>query len=77
MMKREDVPKKHRKLYDKALAGRNQAAAIRSHCLMCMGYEEDPKGCTGRTCPLWPYRETGRKIPRPRSAKPSEDVFDF
>jgi len=65
-MRREDVPAKFRGLYDRALGGRNQAAAIRAHCLMCVGLQIDEvRQCIAPTCPLFPYRMTGRKAPKP------------
>ena len=60
-----DVPEKYRRLYARAMAGRSQSAAIRSFCLECVGYDHDEvKNCTDTTCPLYPYRLTGRKVPR-------------
>lgn len=71
-MRREDVPVKFRRLHDRALAGRSQAAAIRAHCLMCVGWQIDEvKKCTAPTCPLFAYRMTGRKIPK--LPQPSEE----
>jgi hypothetical protein len=70
MMSRKDVPEKYRKLYDRAMSGKSQAAAIRSHCLMCVGWQrEEVNLCTGKTCPLYPFRTNGRK---PRRFSPSQ-----
>ena len=30
--------------------------AIKLHCTECMGFEENPTGCTSKHCPLFPYR---------------------
>jgi hypothetical protein len=31
--------------------------AIRKHCLECVAWSyEEVKGCTARSCPLYPYR---------------------
>jgi len=64
-----EVPKKYRRMYDRAMAGRSQSAAIRAHCVMCCGWQaKEVRPCTARDCPLYPYRLTGRK---PRIAAPS------
>jgi len=31
-------------------------AAIRNHCLECMGWESDPRTCPDTSCWLWLYR---------------------
>jgi hypothetical protein len=60
-----DIPKKLQKLYQKAMNGRSQAAAIKFFCLECVGYEsEEVKECTDKGCSLYPYRVTGRKVPK-------------
>lgn len=30
--------------------------AIKLFCTECMGWEGDPKACTAKLCPLYPYR---------------------
>lgn len=30
--------------------------AIKLMCTECHGWSEDPRGCTDRLCPLYPYR---------------------
>jgi hypothetical protein len=63
-----DIPKKYRTLYNKAVSGRNQAAAIKFFCLECVGYDsEEVKKCTDFGCSLYPLRVTGRKVPIKRS----------
>lgn len=65
-MIRTDIPDKFCKLYDRAMKGRSQSAAIRSFCLECVGYAQDEVHvCTDHGCPLFPYRITGRKVPLP------------
>jgi len=56
-MRIEDVPTRYRRLYRRARAGKSRKAAIRSHCLMCCGWQYvEVQKCTARTCPLYPYR---------------------
>ncbi len=56
-MKREDVPERYRPMYDRALAGRSRKAAIRAHCLMCVGWDaSEVRRCSAPACPLFPYR---------------------
>lgn len=33
-----------------------KTAAIKAHCMECLGWEDDPRSCTSKTCPLWVYR---------------------
>jgi len=55
-----DIPKKYRKLYQKAVSGRSRKAAIRSFCLECVGYiEKEVPICTDGACPLYKYRLKG------------------
>lgn len=55
-----DVPKKYKKLYEKAISGRSRKAAIRSQCIECVGYQEkEVTLCTDKGCPLYLYREHG------------------
>ncbi len=57
-MKRNDVPDRYRRLYDRAMGGRSRQAAIRANCLMCVGWStEEVRRCTARNCPLYPYRK--------------------
>jgi len=37
---------------------RNQAIAL--HCSECMGWEENPMGCTSVLCALYPFRRNIR-----------------
>ena len=56
-----DVPSRYRGLYDRAMRGRSRQAAIRAHCLMCVGWQSREVAlCTAPGCPLYPYR-LGRK----------------
>ena len=55
-----DVPLKFRPMYERAMSGRSRKAAIRCHCLMCVGWlEREVELCTARNCPLYPYRRGG------------------
>lgn len=56
--RREDMPKPYRRTYDRALSGRSLKAAVKAHCLECMGWQrEEVRACTSYPCPLWPYRD--------------------
>jgi hypothetical protein len=60
----KNVTNKLQKLYNKAITGRNQAAAIKFFCLDCMGGDsQEVKDCTDFDCSLYLYRITGRKVP--------------
>ncbi len=77
-MERTDIPEKFRKLYERAMKGRSQSAAIRSFCLECVGYVQDEvHECTDKGCPLYLYRVTGRKVPLPPDAakRPAQRPF--
>jgi hypothetical protein len=51
-----DIPAKYRKLYEQGRAGKAKAA-IRSHCLMCVGWEaNEVELCTAPGCPLYTLR---------------------
>ena len=51
------IPVKFRGLYRRAMTGKSRKAAIRAHCLMCVGWvAEEVVLCTAKTCPLHPYR---------------------
>jgi len=67
---RANIPDLHngayRRLWDRAISGRDLRAAIRGKCQDCMAWQvPEIKICTCVACPLFPYRITGRKIPRP------------
>lgn len=51
-----DIPSKYRKLYEQGRAGKAKAA-IRCHCLMCVGWEPaEVERCTATACPLFKLR---------------------
>jgi hypothetical protein len=57
----KDYPPKARSLYERAIKGGSRKAAIRAHCLQCMGYQfAEVKACAARTCSLYPYRMGGQ-----------------
>ena len=50
------IPAKYRKVYDQGRAGKAKAA-IRCHCLMCVGWESaEVERCTAIGCPLYTLR---------------------
>jgi hypothetical protein len=56
-----DFPKRYQETYRKAMSGRSKVAAIKAHCLMCVGYSaKEVRLCTARACPLYPYRPGAR-----------------
>jgi len=57
MTRPRDIPRKYRKLYERAMSGRHPRDAIRFQCIECMGYQEGlVEGCTDPHCALYPYR---------------------
>jgi hypothetical protein len=55
-----DIPKKYRKLYNRAKNSTSRKAAIRMFCIECTGYEgKEVAICTDRGCPLYKYRLNG------------------
>ena len=71
-MNRKDVPDRHLRLYDRALAGKSLRAGASAHCTMCMGWQaaEVPR-CTAPGCPLYPYRP-GVRQPKPPDLRSPE-----
>jgi hypothetical protein len=64
---RRVIPAKHneayRRNYDNALSGKSLKAAIKAHCLDCMGWERaEVRDCTVVSCSLWLYRPYRTKI---------------
>lgn len=54
--RKPDIPAKYRKLYEQGRAGKAKAA-IRCHCLMCVGWEAtEVEQCTATGCPLYTLR---------------------
>jgi hypothetical protein len=55
--RREDMPRKFRKLYDRATAGNSLRAAINAQCLECIHWQVDEiRRCTCLACPLYAVR---------------------
>ena len=51
-----EIPERFQKLYDQGRAGKAKAA-IRCHCLMCVGWEPtEVEQCTATACPLYTLR---------------------
>ena len=58
------MPEIYCRIYRKATERKSMAAAVKSFCYECMGYQrEEVKVCTDLGCPLWMYRpgRSGRK----------------
>lgn len=52
-----DVPKKYRKIYERAKSGHSRKDAIHIHCLKCMGWgREEVRRCSDLDCSLLSYR---------------------
>lgn len=55
-----DVPERYQKMYRFAVSGYSPKLAIRTHCIMCVGWERaEVARCTATGCPLYPYRNSG------------------
>jgi len=54
---RDQIPKKYRAIYDKAMRGRSIKAAVKAQCLECTGWKrEEIRLCSCPACPLYFYR---------------------
>jgi hypothetical protein len=54
---RADIPRIHRKTYDKAMQGKSLKSAIKAFCLECCCWQkEEVRLCTSFACPLFLYR---------------------
>ena len=61
--RQSQIPKSHKKNYDKAMRGRSLKAATKAFCLECVCWEkEEVRECTDLSCPLYPYRPYKRQI---------------
>ena len=59
-MNERDIPRKYRKLYQKAINNNSRKTAIRMFCIECVGYEgKEVPLCTDKGCPLFKYRLKG------------------
>lgn len=64
-----DVPQKYRGIYQEAMTGRRPQRAIRTFCLMCVGWQRiEVDKCTAPSCPLYPYREWAKGHGQPSMA---------
>ena len=53
----EQMPESCRRGYAKAMLGKSLSAAVKAHCLECVGWErEEVRRCTAPACPLFAYR---------------------
>lgn len=62
---RADIPKVHRKTYDRAMQGKSHKSAVKAFCLECVSWQkEEVRLCTSLACPLYsyrPYKEKSRQ----------------
>jgi len=55
--RRANIPRIHRKTYDKAMHGKSLRSAVKAFCLECVCWQkEEVRACTDYACPLYPYR---------------------
>jgi len=55
--RRDQIPKKYRTVYDKAISGKSRSAAMKAFCLECTMWQKDEiRLCSDTSCPLYPYR---------------------
>ena len=53
----EEIPKKYRKIYKKAVESRSKSAAIKAFCLECICWQKSEViNCSCLTCPLYGVR---------------------
>jgi hypothetical protein len=77
-MKLADIPERYRVLYRRAMTGQSHKAAIRCHCLMCVGWEwSEVKRCSAPGCPLLPYHTGHIKRVFSGSESPERAQDDF
>jgi len=61
--RRSQMPKKYRRLYDRAVGGRSLRSCVNAMCLECVCWQSrEVTLCTDPACPLWavrPYRSAG------------------
>ena len=61
-----EIPRKYRPAYFKGTGAKSRSAAIRSHCLECMGWSSSAvDSCDLEGCALWPYRAPRAMAPDP------------
>lgn len=52
----EQMPRKYRQCYVRAMRGKSMKAAIRAQCHECLGWETPPAECSAPACSLYHYR---------------------
>ena len=61
--RRKQIPRKYRKIYDRAVGGKSLRSCINAQCLECVGWvSKEVTLCTDLGCPLYsvrPYRDSG------------------
>jgi hypothetical protein len=62
-LRREKIPRKYRRLYDRAVSGKSLRASINTQCLECCEWiSKEVILCSDLGCPLFsvrPYRSSG------------------
>ena len=66
--RREKIPRKYRRLYDRAVSGKSLRASINCQCLECCDWSsKEVNLCSDLGCPLFavrPYRSSGTACKR-------------
>jgi hypothetical protein len=61
--RRAQMPRKYRRLYDRAVQGKSLRSCVNAQCLECCGWQsKEVAMCSDVACPLWakrPYRSSG------------------
>jgi len=73
-----DIPVRYRKLYEQGRKGKAKAA-IRCHCLMCVGWEAaEVERCTATGCPLFNLRNKAAQsaVDAPARAKRRQRMLE-
>ena len=61
-----DVPKRYRKIAERAGSGHSREAAIHIQCLQCCGWERRAvRECKSEDCPLYLYRPYRKVVKAP------------
>ena len=76
--RRDYVPKKHLKMWDRTLDGTaSPREAIKVRCLLCVGWErEEVTRCTCTGCPLYlyrPFQDSANSLTEPLDEPTTDD----
>ena len=56
-IRKEQIPKKYKAIYNKAIQHKSRVAAVKAQCLECVGWQRvEVQLCTDLACPLYLYR---------------------